>query len=160
NNNAMIFNNGSFLYNSLSPQLNMGAQPFTIETSLKLSSYNDQGILSNNYTFVSGSDTLNKGYSLTIKEGKLRFLLSEGISTLFGVVDARSLPISGFVPLDTWVHLVAERTSLGGVKIYINGNDIPITYAVDFPFFGNINNTTSNGMYIGAASIDDTIYTL
>ena len=165
NSNAMLFGAGGgavIFSNSGTPQLNTGNQPFTIECWLKLGSFNNQGVMSNNWSFADGAGGFaEKGYAVKIKNGRLVLLMGEGISGTSGIVEAQSLPLSGFVSLNTWNHFALERTNTGsGVKIYINGNEIPVSYLKNNFVSGNIDNTVAAGFYTGAAYTDGSISNL
>ena len=155
NNNSMVFTDGAIISGGGIgvPALSVGADLFTIETWINLSTYANQGIVSNN-EWVVDSLPFDRGYSLEIIDNKLDFLLSESLSAK---VQAQSPVISGFIPLNTWVHLVVQRTSIGTVKMFINGNEIPVTYSVNNPGSGNVNSTSFSTFYIGASDRSNTL---
>jgi RHS repeat-associated protein len=155
NNNAMLFGStgatGTVSFQN-SAETNTGNQPFTIEYWMKLSTFSNQGVFSNNYSFADGAGGFaERGYTVNIKNGRLVLLMGEGISATSGIVEVQSLPLSGIISLNTWNHFACERVGTGSeVKFYINGNEIPASYIKNNFVTGNID-PTPVGIYTGAS---------
>lgn len=165
NNNSMLFGTstspGAVVFQNAgnAPELNMGTRPFTIEWFLKLTTFNDQGVLSNNWSFYDGAGGYGeRGYAIKIKNGRLVLLMGEGISATSGIVEVQSLPLSGYISLNSWNHFAVERINTGsGVKFYINGNELPVSYLKNNFVTGNIDNNIAIGFYTGLSFTEGTL---
>ncbi len=151
NNNSMVFTNGSvnFKGGTDAPQLSVGTGPFTIECWIKLSSYSDQGIISNNHYVSSFFFPHDYGYALDLIGGKLNLALAEASAS--DKLEAESPAISSFIPLNTWSHLVVQRVNTTTVRMYVNGNPLPVSYPVFSPNTGNVDHTGTDPFYTGAS---------
>jgi hypothetical protein len=158
NNNSMVFTNGSvnFPGGTTASQLNVGTDPFTIECWINLTSYANQGILSNNH-WTTGGLPYNTGYSLEILNSKLDLLLGENL--LFKV-QAQSPLLNSYISLNTWTHVAIQRSSINEVKMFINGNEVPVTYSSNNPLSGSLNHNNTDAFYTGASNRNGNIKTL
>jgi len=131
------------------PQLDMGINQFTLETWINLNSYSNQGILSNNH-HVTGIHPNEKGYSLEIISNRLNIYLGDG-SSLFKL-EAQSPILSGFLPLNTWSHIAVQRSGTFTIRMFVNGNEVPVTYL--FTGLGDVNtdHTETDSFYVGASN--------
>jgi len=149
NNNSMLFTDGSVNFpggTTNAPQLNAGSDPFTIECWINLSSFSNQGILSNN----RWSGTSDTGYALAVISNKLSVQMAEGHTSYR--VEANSPTLAGFMSLNTWTHIAVQRVSINTVRMYINGNPVPVTYTVNTPNTGNLNYAGTENFYVGASN--------
>jgi RHS repeat-associated protein len=154
NNNSMLFSNGGgrvdYLYGSNNPQLSTADQPFSIEFFIKPSTFSGtQGILSN---MLSGIN-FTRGFSVSLKNGKLDLIMSEG--TIANSVQVQSTNLlSLYTAAGAWAHIVIQRTGSGTngtVRMFINGADIPVSYLQNSFTTGNIDMIGSAAMYVGNA---------
>lgn len=154
NSNSMVFTNGSANFpggTANAPQLNVGSGAFTIEAWIKLSSFADQGIVSNNHH----SGSYNTGYSLGIISNKLTLHMGENSASY--KVEATSQSLSTYMSTGTWTHIAVQRTSISTVKMYINGNPIPVLYNSNTPNTGNLDHGSTDNFYVGASNKDGSI---
>ena len=160
NNNSMVFTNGSVNFpggTTNAPQLNIGGGVVTIETWIYLNSYADQGILSNNHPT---DPVTNIGYSLEIKNNQLDILFSNG--GVFGKLEGKSPDLSAFLALNKWTHIAVQRTGNKLVKMFINGNEIPVTITTTLLVDAgiNTNHTYTDPFYVGASNRGGSVTTL
>ncbi len=152
NRNGAIFNGGTMIFTGgiNAPHLYVGTQPFSIEYWVKLGSYSDQGILSNEYTYTSGGP-IDFGYSVQIKNSRINLIMGENYTPTTGIVEAQSPVLNSYIPLSTWAHVVVERVAINAVRMFINGNEVPVSYVRNSPITGNLNSTVDWGFYIGSS---------
>lgn len=151
NNNSLVFTNGHVDFpggSTHAPEISFGTGNFTIETWINLNSYEDQGILSNNY-FDAGINPFNKGYSLEVLDSTFDFLLG---SSFTSKIRAKSPLLIGRVPLDTWTHLVVQRTDGNTIRMFINGNEVPVTYLNTSWLSVNTDHPEIEFLYVGASN--------
>ncbi|HEV7782030.1 MAG TPA: LamG-like jellyroll fold domain-containing protein, partial [Chitinophagaceae bacterium] len=150
NNNSMVFTNGSvdFPGGTAATQMNVGSGAFTIETWINLSSLSNQGIVSNNHWNSGGS--YNNGYSLGIISNKLVLHMGENNASF--KVEATSPTLTSYLPLNAWTHIAVQRTGAGTVKMFINGNQLPVTYTSNTPSTRNLDHASTDAFYTGASN--------
>src|SRR5690606_22602256 len=123
---------------------------YTLEVSLKLNSLSitgPNGVFSYNDIMATGS-TLESGYSLVLKNSKLVFTVGS-VSKL----QVETPVLSTFLTAGTWFHLAITVNNAGSkpVKMYINGNNVPLTYLNNFPAAFTIASGQTHKLKIGAA---------
>jgi RHS repeat-associated protein len=158
NNNSMHFGTTPFSgggridynYGLNNPQLNTGANPFSIEFFIKTEDYSDQGILSTGYAGISNNEA---GFAVSVKNNRLNLILCEG-PTANRVEAQSSNLLSAYMPLNTWTHVVVQRVGSGTngtTRMFINGADVPVSYVVNNFTTGNITMGGTASMYVGQA---------
>lgn len=138
---------------------------FTIEANLKLTSFDDQLILSKSedvqITPFPFANWVYRGFVLDLANNQLSFSLS-GVApgnVQHGISAYSTQGINTFVSTNDWFHLAIVRTADGAnpIKIYINGAAIPLTMYGSLPFSADAHATTAPLM-VGAENISSVVY--
>jgi hypothetical protein len=140
-----------YFYTSNYPQLVTGSNPFSVEFFIKPTTYTNQHILSHSLLYDVNR---MRGYAIAIVNGKLGFYMSEAIDNtgLPGVVEVFSPLLSTCMPLNTWAHIVVERTNnQSGVAIYINGTSVPVIYNKNNFVTGDITQHPDGSFWVASA---------
>ncbi|MGN6293130.1 MAG: LamG-like jellyroll fold domain-containing protein [Chitinophagaceae bacterium] len=155
NTNAVQFTDGYIALWPISSDIrpySVDSSDFTVEAWVKLSSYDKQGVLSNNYTdpdpFVHV--VINKGYTLELSaDSVLRFHLYLPLAS----INAELPAIDRFIRLGEWSHIAVQRVNNNNAKIFLNGNELPaiVTSTTLIGRYGTAEHNENVPFYVGAS---------